>query len=130
VLNVYRRQLSQGKTNQLSQNSAEGKKADSVTISAKGNNQSVMEKVAATVFKKITNIDPESGFDQEVRNQTQPIDDDAQWVEEKNQFVFNTIAENNLKETRSITVDDSQILMSRLDELARAAITSKSEKKS
>ena len=130
VLNVYRRQLSQVKTNQVSDNTAGGTKSDSVTIPSKENNQSVMEKVAASVLKKITNIDPESGFDQEMRKQTQNIDKEYHWVGKENQFVFNTIAENNQKETRSIAVDNSQILMSRLDELAKAAINRKNENNS
>ncbi len=130
VLNVYRRQLSQGKSKQVSKQMTGDTKADSVTISSKGNNQSVMEKVAANVLKKITNIDPNSGFNQEIHNQTQNVDEKSQWAGRENQFVFNTIAENNQKETRSIAVDNSQILMNRLDELAKAAINSKHEKNS
>lgn len=128
VLNVYRRQLSQGKANQRSDSTDSGTKADSVTITAKGNNQSVMEKVAESVLKKITNIDPDSGFGQEMLNQAQHIDETHHGVEKENQFVFNTIAQNNQKETKSIAVDNSQNLMSRLDELAKAAITIKNEK--
>ncbi len=128
VLNVYRRQLSQGKTNALPKNSADGAKDESQAASSSGNSQIIMEKVADTVLKKITNIDPQSDLGQEMLNQTRSADGDSQWVEEKNEFVFTTIAENNQKETRSITVDDSQTLMRRLDDLAKAAITSKSEK--
>jgi hypothetical protein len=127
VLNVYRRQLSQGKTNRASDNMANGTKADSVTISSKGYTQSVMEKVAANVLKKITNVDPASGFDQEMLKQTQPMDQKLRMIAKENEFVFNTIAENNQKETRSIAVDNSQVLMSRLDELAKAAIARKIE---
>ena len=130
VLNVYRRQLSQGKTSQVSRSENRGTQADSATSSSNINTQSVMEKVAESVLKKITNIDPESGFDQLIPNQTETIDDGAKWAGKENQFVFNTIAENNQKETRSIAVDNSQTLMSRLDELAKAAITMKNEQNS
>jgi hypothetical protein len=128
VLNVYRQQLSQGKTNQPSDRTDGDIKTDSVTISAKGNNQSIMEKVAESVLKKITNIDPNSNFGQEMLKQTQNLNKAYHRVEKENQFVFNTIANNNQKETRSIAVDNSHILMSRLDELARASITSDNEK--
>jgi hypothetical protein len=127
VLNVYRRQLSQGKTNQLSRDNDSSAKTDSATISVKGNNQSVMEKVAESVLKKITNIDPDSGFGQEMRKQTQQVDETYLKMGKKNQFVFNTIANNNQKETKSITVDNSQILMSHLDELAKSAVNVKNE---
>ena len=58
VLNVYRRQLSQGKSSHPQQAGyphATG--SDAVTISAEGKNQSIMDKVADTVIKKITNVD-------------------------------------------------------------------------
>ena len=128
VLNVYRRQLSQGKNGATSQGVSKATDNDSATMSVNGNSQSIMEKVADTVFKKITNIGPQSDFGQEMASQTRAMDGESQWVEEKSEFVFTTIADNNQKETRSITVDDSQTLIRRLDDLAKAAITSKSEK--
>ena len=45
-----------------------------------------------------------------------------------NSFIFNTIAENNQKETHSIAVDNSQVLMNRLEELAKAVGNIKAEK--
>lgn len=125
VLNVYRRQLSQEKSNPALNDAVKGTKADSVSISSKGKHTSVMEKVAANVLKKITNIDPKSGFGQEMLKQTKNPHRAMDLAGNENQFVFNTIAENNQKETRSIAVDDSQVLMSRLDELAKEAITNK-----
>ena len=128
VLNVYRRQLSQAKTNPASAKPSEAPASYSVTISSKGNHKSVMEKVAQNVLKKITNIDPESGVGQVTPNQTKTVDKQLHLEAKDNQFVFNTIAENNQKETHSIAVDNSNGLMSRLDELAKAAITNKDEK--
>ena len=87
-----------------------------------------MEKVAERVLKKITNIDPDTGFDQEMSKQIQNVDDAYHAEGNENQFIFNTIANNNKKETRSIAVDNSQILLNRLDELAKAAINNNNEK--
>lgn len=87
-----------------------------------------MEKVAESVLKKITNVDPDSGFNQEMIHQTHNVDEAYHAEEKKNQFTFNTIANNNQKETRSIAVDNSQILMNRLDELAKAAIKRNNER--
>jgi len=128
VLNVYRRQLSQGKPHQMSGSTRGDQENDSSTISAKGKNLSVMEKVAERVLKKITNIDPDTGFDQEMSKQIQNVDDAYHAEGNENQFIFNTIANNNKKETRSIAVDNSQILLNRLDELAKAAINNNNEK--
>jgi vacuolar-type H+-ATPase subunit C/Vma6 len=62
VLNVYRRQLSQGKSNHPQQVdiAMHSTRSDAITISKEGKNQSIMEKVAAdTYLKKITNVDPD-----------------------------------------------------------------------
>jgi hypothetical protein len=128
VLNVYRRQLSQGKSNHPQQVDIHSTRSDAVTISTEGKNQSMMDKVADTVIKKITSVDPGSDFGQEMIREAQNTEKDLSNVQKDNSFIFNTIAENNQKETRSIAVDDSQVLMNRLDELAKAVVNSKAGK--
>lgn len=125
VLNVYRRQLSQGKADQPQQVGTHDARTDAITISKEAKNQSIMEKVAAGVLKKITNVEPGSGFGQEMINQVKDSHRDLNMGQKDNAFVFNTIVGDNQKETRSIAVDDSQGLMNRLDELAKAAIDRK-----
>jgi len=127
VLKVYRRQLSQGKPDQPPHRGTHEIKSEAVTLSTEGKNQSIMEKVAASVLKKVTNLDPGSGFGQEMIKQIQHPEKVRHTVERDNAFIFNTIVGNNQKETRSIAVDNSQVLMSRLDELAKAAINRKAE---
>jgi hypothetical protein len=127
VLNVYRRQLSQVKSNPSQQVAHQGTKPDAVTISAKGENQSIMEKVADNILKKITDIDPGSNFGQEMIKQVQHSEKDLHTGREDNTFIFNTIEGSNQKETRSIAVDNSQVLMNRLDELAKAAVKRRAE---
>jgi hypothetical protein len=102
-------------------------KSDAITISTEAKNQSIMEKVAAGVLKKITNVDPGSNFGQEMIKQVQATQKDLDTVQKDNAFVFKTIVGDNQKETRSIAVDNSQGLMNRLDELAKAAINRKAE---
>ena len=125
VLNAYRRQLSQAKPGQPQATSSQHTKPDTVSISEEGKNQAIMEKVANNVLKKITNIDPKSNFDHEMAQQVQSNEDQHSLAEKESDFVFNTIIDNNQKETRSIAVDDSQVLMNRLNELAKAAVTAK-----
>jgi hypothetical protein len=127
VLNVYRRQLSQVNLNPSGQVPPHGAKSDAVTISAEGKNQSIMEKVADNILKKITNVDPGSDFGQEMIKQVRQTEKNPHRGQEDNTFIFNTIGGNNQKETRSIAVDNSQVLMNRLDELAKAAVRRKSE---
>ena len=125
VLSVYRRQLSQAKPSQNQQSDNPTAKTDTVTISKEGNNQAIMEKVADNVLKKITNVDPESAFGQEMARQVRSNGHRASLAEKENAFVFNTIVGQNQKETRSIAVDNSQVLLNRLNELAQAAVTVK-----
>ena len=127
VLNVYRRQLSLGKANHPHQVGTHDAKSDAITISKEAKNQSIMEKVAAGVLKKITNVDPGSDFGQALFNRVQEPPKDLNMGQRDNTFVFNTIVGDNQKEARSIAVDNSQGLMNRLDELAKAAINRKAE---
>lgn len=122
VLNVYRRQLSQAKPNQVGNSGSRNTGSDTVQISVEGKSQSIMEKVADNVLKKITNVEPGFDFGQELADQVRSDTDFRSVVEKDNRFVFNTIEGDNQKETRSIAVDDSQVLMDRLNELAKAAV--------
>ena len=122
VLNVYRRQLSQVKTDQHQQVTQTTDTLDSATISSEGKNQTIMEKVADRVLQKITSVAAGSEFDQEVIKQIQHSAKHPQGDQKETEFIFNTIVGNNQKETRSIAVDNSQVLMNRLNELAQAAV--------
>ena len=127
VLNVYRRQLSQTKTTPLHPSQGVGAKTESKVIAVDGNNRSVMDKVAANVLKKIRNVVPNTEFRQEMADQVRKRASDLHRAGDESEFVFNTIAENNQKETRSIAIDDSKVLMRRLDELAKAAVHRKAK---
>lgn len=127
VLNVYRRQLSQGKSVPPQHGGTPKASSESVTISDEGKNQSIIDKVADNVLKKITNVAPGANFGQELIKQVQNTEKDLHPSRKEQSFIFNTIVENNQKETRSIAVDNSQGLMNRLDELAKAAVNRKTE---
>lgn len=122
VLNVYRRQLSQIKPDQVQQTGSQHDKSDSVNISAEGKNQSIMQKVTDNVLKKITNLDPESVDDQKMPGQDRQTGNQPDSIERDSRFVFKTLGGDNQKKTRSIAIDDSQVLMNRLNELAQAAV--------
>ena len=126
-LNVYRRTLTQNNTvrprRSLDQNSVPGTSSDPKI----DDNQSIMDKVAANVLKKVTNISPVSDFGREMIRQVQTPEKQQQRSHQLNEFIFNTIAGNNLVETRSIAIDNSQMLMRRLDELAKSATNQKSQ---
>lgn len=127
VLNVYRRQLSQTRSDQVGQSDPTRSAPDSVAISTEGKSQSIMEKVADNVIKKITTLTPGSDFERELSAQVKSRNGRFGFTAKDQSFVFNTIGGNNQKETRSIAVDDSQGLMNRLNELAQAAVNRNAE---
>jgi hypothetical protein len=127
VLNVYRRQLSQGKSVRTQQTGVNALNPDPVSISSEGKSQAIMEKVADSVLKKITSVNPDAEFGEAAIKPPTPYGKDPGSATYDNQFVFNTIAKDNRLETRSIAFDDSQMLMRRLDELAKAAIGRQTE---
>ncbi len=127
VLNVYRRQLSQTRSDQVGQSDPTRSAPDPVTISTEGKSQSIMEKVADNVIKKITTLAPGSDFERELSAQVKSRNERIGFTAKDQSFVFNTIGGNNQKETRSIAVDDSQGLMNRLNELAQAAVNRNAE---
>lgn len=125
VLNVYRRQLSQPQQPTTGHPEPTG---DSVDISSETKSHAIMEKVAASVLERITNVEPGSDFTTEIRGQG-PASESTRAAAQRGgkQFTFTTIVGSNRKETRAIDIDSSQVLMRRLDELAKAAIDHTSE---
>lgn len=127
VLNVYRRQLSQVKSDHPQRAGTRDARSGAVTISTDGKNQTMMEKVAASVLKKITNVGSGSDFGREMIKKVQNTEKDLYLAQKDNAFTFNTIGGDNQKETRSMAIDNSQGLMNQLDELAKASVHRKVE---
>ena len=124
VLNVYRRQLSQP---QQTTTGHPEPTCDPVNISSETKSHAIMEKVAASVLERITNVEPGSDFATEMRSQRPTSESVRTAAQEGKQFTFTTIVGSNQKETRAIDIDSSHVLMRRLDELAKAAIDHTSE---
>ncbi len=127
VLNVYRRQLSQIKPDQAQQAGPKSANSDSANISAEGKYQSIMQKVTDNVLKKITSVDPESVDDPKMSATDRQTNDQTDSIETDREFLFRTLGGDNRKKIRSIAVDDSQVLMNRLNELAKAAVNSNAD---
>ena len=129
VLDVYRRQLSQSKRAANQNASASSSRADSVSLSNEGKNHAIMEKVTASVIEKITSITPEAQSNGSEQATIDRKHEKPSLVNrgQDNTFTFHTIVGKNNKETRSISIGNSEVLMNRLDELAKAAINRNKE---
>ncbi len=124
VMKVYTKQLSQSKM--LERQKALGQKPsmDRINISAEGKRKAIIEKVASDVVERITNFGPRDEFDQEIVNQLeQEIGQKVTFQKAGNaQFVFNVIDANNEKKTTSLSVEGSDFLIKRLEQLAMEAV--------
>ena len=127
VLNVYRRTLTQTNTERPRQFLDQSHPPGTPKVTNNKNNQSIMDKVAANVIKKVTNINPGTDFGREMIKQIQPSEKEQKNIHKGNEFIFNTLEDNNSIETRSIAIDNSQMLMRRLDELAKSNVNDKAQ---
>ena len=124
VLKVYSRQLSQGKI--LARHRTVGgnePSAENVSISAKGKRAAIIEKVTASIIDKITTIGPREKLEYEIADQVEKeLGQKINFTQKKEaKFSFTAIDENNVKTTRTLSVEDSKFVIRRLTELARQA---------
>ena len=121
VLKVYTSQLSKNRSSGQPKSAASKPTVDSISISAEGRRQSVINKVAEDIVAKITHDDgkPETEDRNFMEQLREKLDrhvemDDA----DKKSFVYNVIGANQEKMTNILSTEDSKLLMQRLEQLA------------
>ena len=124
VLKVYSRQLSQGKI--LARNKAVGSgqaSADDVSISAEGKRTAIIEKVTSSIVDRITTVGPQEEMEYKIAGQVEKeLGQKINFTKKKEEkFSFTTIDEDNVKTTKTLSVEDSEFVIRRLTELARQA---------
>ncbi len=116
VLKVYSEQLRQKKIaehNKFPEQTPIIKRMDK---SAKGKRRAIIKKVAAEIFDRITR----SGIQEKVDNK---ITDERKekkskdTEEEKNEFVFNTIDDNNKKSIGRLLISDASVLIKQPEQM-------------
>ena len=123
VLKVYSKQLTQGKL--LAKSQAAGREAqpsaDSVTISAKGKRQAVIDKVAANIVNRITTEGPSEHLEEKIAQQIEKeVGKKINFTgNSENNFTYTHVDENNEKITKTLSVEDSEFIMKRMNELAK-----------
>ncbi len=124
VLKVYSRQLSQGKI--LARNRSVGSSqasADDVSISAEGKRTAIIEKVTSSIVDRITTVGPREEMEYKIAGQVEKeLGQRINFTQKKeDKFSFTTIDEDNIKTTKTLSVEDSEFVIRRLTELARQA---------
>ncbi|MBU0991140.1 MAG: hypothetical protein KJ737_01495 [Proteobacteria bacterium] len=124
VLKVYSKQVSQ--TKMIERNKALGKStsSDKINLSAEGKRKAIIEKVASDIVERITNFGPQNDVDYEIVNKLK--DELGQEIDFKQKgdrkFVFNVIDENDNKVKTTLSVEDSNFVIERLDQLAKEVV--------
>lgn len=124
VLKVYSKQVSQTKI--IERNKTLGKKpsTDKINLSAEGKRKAIIEKVASDIVERITNFGPQNDVDHEIVSKLK--DELGKEVDFKQKgdrkFVFNVIDENENKVKTTLSVEDSDFVIKRLDQLAKEVV--------
>lgn len=129
VLKVYSRQISQSRISGRN-NGLNGKNSvDRINISAEAKRQGIIDKVASDIVERITRFGPQDDVDHEIVGKLQeelgqPIEFKSH---EKPEFVYNTIDNNNQKVKNTLSMENSDFVMQRLEQLAKNAVDEKME---
>ena len=118
VLKVYSEQLRQTKTSEQKPTIRGINKSD------KGKRQAIIKKVADEIFDRITRSGIYEKIDNEIADQLKESGFEYT-EEEKNEFVFNTIDDNNKKITGRLLISDANVLIKQLEQLVKKAVNKK-----
>ena len=124
VLKVYSKQVSQSRIIERQKNLGDNQPADRINISAEGKRKVIIEKVASDIVDRITRFGPQDNIDHTIISQLQ--DEFGQEIEfnktNDTEFVYNTIDNNNNKQTNTLPVNDSSFLVERLQQIAKEEV--------
>lgn len=127
VLNVYSKQLSQNKMAGNTEIRLKKPLTDQIKLSLEGKRKETIEKVAKEIFDKISRlgIQKESeqialGLSQNGPENTVELDN-----QKGNEFTFNVIDDVNSKKTNTLSVEDTNFLIKRLERLVEEALEKK-----
>ncbi|MBT6340695.1 MAG: hypothetical protein HOJ48_15505 [Desulfobacula sp.] len=118
ILKVYSRQLSLG--NIQTRNNLFDNDVDHMDTSSEGKRQAVITKVVSNILSRIITEKPKGKKKKEI---TCPIEKKSEekivFPNNKNQFTYTMIDENNQRTTHTLPVEDSKFIVNRMIELAR-----------
>jgi hypothetical protein len=130
VLKVYSKQVSQSRISERQKEIGSKPSVDKIEISSEGKRKMVIDKVAAGIVDRITQVGPESQVDHEIVNHLQnelgrSVTHDT---EGSSDFVYNVIDDNNQKTTNTLSVEGSDLLNGHVAEPAGGEVDKQMEK--
>jgi hypothetical protein len=129
VLNVYSKQLRHNMTSGNKKALSEKLPADKVSLTPEAKRQATIEKVSKDILEKISRLGNRDGADH------QPAEQAKTGVEmemaadggKETTFVFNVIDTINQKRRNTLSVEDSNFLIKRLEQLSKEVSDKKME---
>lgn len=105
VLNVYRKQLSQGPGAKTAQASSKAPTHDRVEISANAQRQALIDQVSTEIVDRIAQYSPQNQFEEAVSQQDQARNHGTMGSEKRDvEFTYTAIDENDQKTTNSLPI--------------------------
>jgi hypothetical protein len=121
VLNVYSNKLRRNLLSGKNQNKPEKTPSDRISITPEGKRRATIEKVSREIFDKITRFGSQAESSQETAAQIRGKPDNQSGSDNTDnaRFVFNVIDTINKKKTNTISVEDPNFFIQRLDQWAK-----------
>ena len=129
VLNVYSKQLRQNMTAGNNKKTPDTPSADQVNLAPGGRREATIEKVSKAIIDKITRSgnlnETRPRITEHARSKTDT--ETTPGPTNKTTFVFNVIDAINKKITNTLSVEDSNFLIRRFEQLSKEAADKKTE---
>jgi hypothetical protein len=122
VLNVYSKQLSQNRIGGNSKNQFQKSLTDQIKLSPEGKRKATIERVAKEILYKISHLGNQNAEDQVALEASDQEQSDQGKTKKTNQFIFNVIDELNKKTQNSLSVEDTDFLVNRLEQLVKETV--------
>jgi len=128
VLNVYSRQLTQNSGGGKRKTIADKQSLSRITQAAPGKRLSTMEKVSRDILNKITRYGSQGEVGRRNANGAERKNRNPRaGSRSESEFVFNVIDGINAKKTSTLAVDDSSVLIQRLEQLSQQTTDKKTD---
>jgi hypothetical protein len=129
VLNVYSKQLSQGRSARQEKMETKKPLSDQINLSAEGKRRAANERVAEDILNKIYSYSRSGKIKTNPRdlsreNEKKYTESDSK---KETEFVFNSIDVQNRKTKTALSVEDTKFLIGRPEEPAKDAVEKDSD---
>jgi len=124
ILKAYGKQLSLSRRGAKHKELSPMNRSESITISGEAKRKSVIEKVTADIVDRIVHSGPQNRMEKEAFQELQNEYGNELITEEvsNTELVFKVIDKDNGEELKTLSLEDSNVLKSRLEEITKGKV--------